>query len=412
MGQAFITRRGGGGYSEGDVIPSAGLQPIYPPLDFTKTFVTNTYSPNTTTTWDGILDTFILSNGVTILQITTTAFNLFKVSEPLTLIATATHDEYNDYYYRSDDGQKITIDEASNQFYTLYNGYVHAYSLITLEEQWSVQYVSSGWSASDKESICIDPTDHSLWYIGIISSSKKLVHHNPTTGSVIQTYTVTSAYNAVEKSCIYNGVIYGTARGSSDLYYASWNLSTGANITAGSQYVRSINNLKEWFLYQNHLFCVYYGSSDFAGYRINIAASSSSNSVDVKYTTYISADTRDSNSEYYYHPVGVTSDGNLFLILGPIRYEDTTDSHRYAADLGAGCGTLAKTMSFSGTSAATQVSIRSIGSVWNYNYRTPIKGPNYPVIGSEGFCYYPDTNDSTIAQITNLPTGYKVLNEN
>lgn len=409
MGQAFITRRGGGGYSEGDTIPTANLQPVYSALDFTKTFVTNTYSPNTTTAWSNILDTFILSDGATVLQITTTAFNLFKVSEPLTLVATATHDNYDSYNYKSENYQKIAINEPSGQFYTLYNGYVHAYSLSTLTEQWSTQYSSSGWSASDEESICIDPTDHSLWYIGIISSRKKLVHYNPTTGSVIQTYTVTSTYNAVEKSCIYNGVIYGAGRGTDSVYYGSWNLSTGATIATGSEYGPGISNLKEWFLYQNHLFYTYYKNYEFRGYRFNIIASSSSKN-------YINTDPPESiisatGEEYYYHPVGITSDGNLLLVLGTIEYKNTTDESRYAADLGAGCGISTKTMSFSGTSDATQVATRNIGSVWNYNYRVPIKGPNYPVIGSEGFCYYPHTNDSAITQVVNLPTGYKVLSE-
>ena len=410
MGQAFITRRGGGGYSEGDVIPTANLQPIYSALDFTKTFVTNTYSPNTTTAWNDILDTFILSDGATVLQITTTAFNLFKISEPLTLIATVTHDNYDSYYYKSDNGQKITINEPLGQFYTLYNGYIHAYSLTTLIEQWSTQYYSSGWSSSNSESICIDPTDYAIWFIGNTSSANRLIHYNSTTGSVVKNYMIRTGYSAFEKSCIYNGVIYGVNRGSDSLYYGSWNLSTGANIASGSEYGPSVTNLREWFLYQNYLFCVYYYSSEFRGKRLNIIASSTStNSIDVDSPKFISIDTQD--TEYYYHPVGITSDGNLLLVLGPVRYEHVTDEYRYAADLGVGCGTLTKIMSFSGTSAATQVATRSIGSVWNYNYRVPIKGPNYPVIGSEGFCYYPHTNDSAITQVVNLPTGYKVLSE-
>lgn len=417
MGQAFITRRGGGGYSEGDTIPTTSLQPVYSALDFTKTFVTNTYSPNTTTAWSNVLDTFILSDGVTMLQITTSAFNLFKISEPLTLVATATHDNYDSYYYKSDNHQKITINEPLGQFYTLYNGYIHAYSLTTLTEQWSTQYYSSDWSSSNLESICIDPTDHAIWFIGNTSSANRLIHYNSTTGSVVKNYMIRTGYSTFEKSCIYNGVIYGVGRGSDSLYYGSWNLSTGANIIASSQYGPSVNNLKEWFLYQGHLFCVYYKNAEFLGMRLNIISSPNgpssggTNSIDVKYSTYISSDTGDDGSEYYYHPVGITSDGNLLLILGPIKYQDTTDEYRYAADLGVGCGTLTKIMSFSGTSAATQVATRSIGSVWNYNYRIPIKGPNYPVIGSEGFCYYPHTNDSAITQVANLPTGYKVLNE-
>lgn len=412
MGQAFITRRGGGGYAEGDAIPVANLQPVYSALNFSEMLITSTYSPNTTTTWSDVLDTFILSDGVTILQITTSAFILFKISDPLMTAVTATHDNYDSYYYKSDNHQKIAINEPLGQFYTLYNGYIHAYSLTTLTEQWSTQYYSSGWSSSNSESICIDPTNHTLWYIGSIGSSNKLIHYNPTTGSATQTYTITSTHNAFEKSCIYSGVIYGVSRGYDSLYYGSWNLSTGANIASGSEYGPSATNLREWFLYQNYLFCVYYRNSEFIGKRLNIIASSTStNSIDVKYSTYISADTKDDGSEYYYHPVGITSDGNLLLILGPIKYQDTTDEYRYAADLGAGCGTLTKIMSFSGTSAATQVATRSIGSVWNYNYRIPIKGPNYPVIGSEGFCYYPHTNDSAITQVVNLPTGYKVLSE-
>lgn len=410
MGQAFITRRGGGGYSEGDVIATTNLQPVYSALDFTKTFVTNTYSPNTTTAWSNILDTFILSDGATVLQITTTAFNLFKISEPLTLVATATHDNYDSYYYKSDNGQKITINEPLGQFYTLYNGYIHAYSLTTLIEQWSTQYYSSGWSSSNSESICIDPTDYAIWFIGNTSSANRLIHYNSTTGSVVKNYMIRTGYSAFEKSCIYNGVIYGVNRGSDSLYYGSWNLSTGANIASGSEYGPSVTNLREWFLYQNYLFCVYYYSSEFRGKRLNIIASSTStNSIDVDSPKFISIDTQD--TEYYYHPVGITSDGNLLLVLGPVRYEHVTDEYRYAADLGVGCGTLTKIMSFSGTSAATQVATRSIGSVWNYNYRVPIKGPNYPVIGSEGFCYYPHTNDSAITQVVNLPTGYKVLSE-
>lgn len=192
--------------------------------------------------------------------------------------------------------------------------------------------------------------------------------------------------------------------------YSSWNLSTGANVASGSEYGPSVTNLREWFLYQNYLFCVYYSDYEFIGKRLNIIASSTStNRIDVNPPEFISIDTQD--TEYYYHPIGITSDGNLLLVLGVIRYEHVTDEYRYAADLDVGCGTLTKIMSFSGTSAATQVATRSIGSVWNYNYRVPIKGPNYPVIGSEGFCYYPYTKGSDITQVVNLPTGYKVLSE-
>lgn len=406
MGQAFITRRGGGGYSEGDVIATTNLQPVYSALDFTKTFVTNTYSPNTTTAWSNILDTFILSDGATVLQITTTAFNLFKISEPLTLVATATHNEYDSYNYKSDDNQKIAINEPLGQFYTLRNGYIHAYSLTTLTEQWSTQYANGG---SYYESVCVDPTDHTPWYI----SKGELIHYNPTTGSATQTLTITHPDNAFNKSCIYNGVIYGGSISSDYLYYGSWNLSTGATVATGSAvYNIDSGDSYEWFLYQNHLFYAYYDDYEYHGQRLNIIASSTStNSFDIKYPEYLSVDIE--KKEYRYHPIGITSDGNLLLVLGLIRYDVGTDTHEYrdAADLGVGCGTLTKTMSFSGTSAATQVAARSIGSVWNYNYRVPIKGPNYPVIGSEGFCYYPYTKGSAITQVVNLPTGYKVLSE-
>lgn len=410
MGQAFITRRGGGGYSEGDAIPVANLQPVYSALNFSKMLITSTYSPNTTATWSDVLDTFILSDGVTILQVTTSKFLLFKISDPLMTVVTATHDNYDSYYYKSDNHQKIAINEPLGQFYTLYNGYIHAYSLATLTEQWSTQYYSSGWSSSNSESICIDPTDHALWFIGNTSSANRLIHYNSTTGSVTQNYMIRTGYSAFEKSCIYNGVIYGVDRGSDSLRYSSWNLSTGANVASGSEYGPSVTNLREWFLYQNYLFCVYYRNSEFIGKRLNIIASSTStNSIDVNPPEFISIDTQD--TEYYYHPIGITSDGNLLLVLGVIRYEHVTDEYQYAADLDVGCGTLTKIMSFSGTSAATQVATRSIGSVWNYNYRVPIKGPNYPVIGSEGFCYYPYTKGSDITQVVNLPTGYKVLSE-
>lgn len=415
MGQAFITRRGGGGYAEGDTIPTANLQPVYSALDFTKTFVTNTYSPNTTTAWSNILDTFILSDGVTVLQITTTAFNLFKISEPLTLVATATHDSYSSSGYKSDNYQKFAVNEILGQFYVLYNGYIHSYSLTTLEEQWNAQYSSSNWSDYDTESICINPADHALWYIG----NKKLIRYNPITGAAVQTYTITSTNSEFQKSYIYNGVIYGVCMWyhNSSYYqfaYASWNLSTSSKVLDGTTGYYTRESLKEWFLYQNYLFYADRGSYNFAGYRVNMASSSgNTNSIDVESPrTLVYSDIEDENSEYYYHPVGITSDGNLFLVLGPIRYQDGTDDYKYAVVLIAGCGTLTKTMSFSGTSAATQVATRSIGSVWNYKYRVPIKGPNYPVIGPEGFCYYPDTNDSAITQVTNLPTGYKVLSEN
>lgn len=413
MGQAFLMGAGGGGYAEGDTIPTANLQPVYSALDFTKTFVTNTYSPNTTTAWSNILDTFILSDGVTVLQITTTAFNLFKISEPLTLVVTATHDSYSSSGYRSDSYQKFTVNEILGQFYVLYNGYIHSYSLTTLTEQWNTQYNSSDWSASDAESICINPTDHTPWYIG----NKKLIRYNPTTGAATQTYTITSSNNEFQKSYIYDGVIYGVCMqyysSAYQFAYASWNLSTSSKVLDGTTGHYTFGGLKEWFLYQNYLFYADRGNYDFGGYRVNMASSSgNTNSIDVESPrTLVYSDTDDEDSEYYYHPTGITSDGNLFLVLGPIRYQDGTDDYKYAAVLIAGCGTLTKTMSFSGTGAATQVATRSIGSVWNYNYRIPIKGPNYPVIGSEGFCYYPHTNDSAITQVTNLPTGYKVLSE-
>lgn len=418
MGQAFITRRGGGGYSEGDVIPTANLQPVYSALDFTKTFVTNTYSPNTTTAWSNILDTFILSDGTTVLQITTTAFNLFKISEPLTLVATATHDNYNTYSnYKSDNNQRFTINEHSGQFYALYNGYIYAYSLTTLTEQWSAQY-GSNWSSYDKESVCVDPTDHALWFIGNTSSANRIIHYNSTTGSVMQSSVIRTGYSAFNKSCIYNGIIYGacvlqSSTSSKELLYGGWNLSTGAGVAVGS----AVSNIDsgdsyEWFLYQNHLFYAYYDDYEYRGRRLNIIApSTSTNSFDIKWPEPLTVDLE--RKEYRYHPVGITSDGNLLLVLGLIGYDVGTDTREYrdAADLGVGCGTLTKTMSFSGTSDATQVATRSIGSVWNYNYRVPIKGPNYPVIGSEGFCYYPYTKGSAITQVVNLPTGYKVLSE-
>lgn len=402
MGTAFITRRGGGGYAEGDTIPTANLQPVYSALDFTKTFVTNTYSPNTTTAWSDILDTFILSDGVTVLQITTTAFNLFKISEPLTLVATATHDSYISFGYMSSSRQKIIVNEILGQFYTLYNGYIYGYSLTTLEQQWSTQYDSSGWSASDIESICINPTDHTLWYIGEVGDNYKLIHYQPITGVATQTYTFTftpgNGYH-FDKSYIYDGVLYGAAdiRGNG-MRYGSYNLSTGAKIL--ESYTLNPNKddtLKEWFLYQKYLYYTYYDESlalsNLRGQRWDMSASYSHSGTIYFYTgDGTIASVYNSATETFYHPAGITLDGKLFLIWG----------------------VKTKVVDFSGVSSgsiAPDGATRSIGSVWNYEYRVPIKGPNYPVIGSEGFCYYPDTNDSAITQVTNLPTGYKVLNE-
>lgn len=395
MGQAFITRRGGGGYAEGDTIPTANLQPVYSALDFTKTFVTNTYSPNTTTAWSNILDTFILSDGVTVLQITTTAFNLFKISEPLTLVATATHDSYSSSGYKSDNYQKFAVNEILGQFYVLYNGYIHSYSLTTLEEQWNAQYSSSNWSDYDTESICINPADHALWYIG----NKKLIRYNPITGAAVQTYTITSTNSEFQKSYIYNGVIYGVCmwyhNSSYQFAYASWNLSTSSKVLDGTTGYYTRESLKEWFLYQNYLFYVqYYDSgSRFSGQRVDLSSSSSANYIYFYTGDSTNVGANSNSDETFYHPIGIAPDGKLFLVWG----------------------VKTKVVDFSGVSArstAPDGAKRNIGSVYATTYRTPIKGPNYPVIGPEGFCYYPDTNDSAITQVTNLPTGYKVLSEN
>ena len=403
MGTAFITRRGGGGYAEGDTIPTANLQPVYSALDFTKTFVTSTYSPNTTTAWSNVLDTFILSDGVTVLQITTTAFNLFKISEPLTLIATATHDSYSSSDYASKTHQKFAVNEIIGQFYTLYNGYIYGYSLTTLEQQWSTQYNSSDWSSGKKEGICINPTDHTLWYIGVVGSSNKLIRYNPVTGAATQTYIVTvgAAYtNYFERLCIYDGAIYCVGLGGSyhDIEFGSWNLSTGAKILEGNESgPSSQSELKGWLLYQKYLYFAYWydSYSEFRGERVDMSSSSYSRSIYFYTGDNKAASGNTYNDETLYHPVGIMSDGSLFLIWG-------------------GVGT--KVVDFSGVSVnstAPDGAKRSVGSAYTATYYNDniIKGPNYPVIGSEGFCYYPDTNDSAITQVTNLPTGYKVLSE-
>ena len=122
MGTAFITRRGGGGYAEGDTIPTANLQPIYKE-DLNYTDETRIVSNIESSASYGYLT--VHPNGDTLYYSTGSSLKIYSATGTLiSSISTSAHEfkfdsDGNAYYRENNTIKKIASNGTASDFITL-----------------------------------------------------------------------------------------------------------------------------------------------------------------------------------------------------------------------------------------------------------------------------------------------------